>query len=165
MNDHPPNPDEPDDIGDQYRRASAMDTSRPSERVRKAVLGHAARLAAQRGATKHTGPIDIKRTTANRAWWRTRPAIAGTLAAAVLAGLLITPLFIGPDEPRTAAFRPAANSVPRAPERRQLQNTVERPLPSPPPQAAQLRSMAKELRESGARRQVDRSRRAESGGG
>jgi len=34
----PPSQDQPDDVDDQYRRASALDPSRPSEAVRRAVL-------------------------------------------------------------------------------------------------------------------------------
>jgi hypothetical protein len=65
-----------------YRRASALDTSRPSAATRRAVLDYSARLAAERVAA---------RTPVRR--WR-RPAIFGTLAAAALAGLLITPQFL-----------------------------------------------------------------------
>lgn len=112
MNDRPSNPDEPDDIGDRYRRASALDTSRPSERVRNAVLGHAARLAAQRGANKQTARIEFERYAQDRAWRRRRPAIVGTLAAAVLAGLLVTPYLIGPGAPDRSAIRPAPSAAP-----------------------------------------------------
>ena len=45
MNEMPPSKDESEDVDDHYRRASALDPSRPSEPVRRAVLEHAARLA------------------------------------------------------------------------------------------------------------------------
>ena len=48
MNDVPPSEDPPDHIDDLYRRAGSLDTSRPSEAVRRAVLDHAERLAAER---------------------------------------------------------------------------------------------------------------------
>ncbi len=107
MNDVPPSEDPPDPIDDFYRRASSLDTSRPSEAVRRAVLDHAERLAAERlaaerlpdtGALEKPGVAEFDVARARRphpgrdlsASWR-RPAIVGGLAAAVLAGLLITP--------------------------------------------------------------------------
>jgi ankyrin repeat protein len=91
MNKVPPNEDPAEDVDAQYRRASALDPSRPGEAVRRAVLVHAAQLAAQR-ATAGAGSRLKSRRTANRAWWR--PAIFGTLAAAGLAGLVIAPQFL-----------------------------------------------------------------------
>jgi len=103
MNDLPPRDDPPDEIDDRYRRASALDTSRPSETVRSAVRAHAARLARSRRA------------------WRRLPMV-GTLAAAALAGLLITPHFLEPQ------FRPVP--VPHVPA------PASTPAPAPPPTAA-----------------------------
>ncbi len=125
MNGTPPDPDFADDIDDRYRRATALDPSRPSEAVRSAVLEHAANLLEQRAgnADENVGanvgamrPAQIRR-------WR-RPAIFGTLAAAALAGLLITPRFLPPREdsqkkaaespaPRTAAPRTPVSELPR----------------------------------------------------
>ncbi|MGA2188356.1 MAG: ankyrin repeat domain-containing protein [Steroidobacteraceae bacterium] len=94
MNGLPPREDPPDDIDDRYRRAAAADTSRPSEAVRRAVLDHAGRLARSRRA------------------WRRLP-IVGTLAAAALAGVLVTPrLFESPVAPAPV---PAAVREPAAP--------------------------------------------------
>lgn len=106
MNKVPPNEDPADDVDAQYRRASALDPSRPGEAVRRAVLVHAAQLAAQR-ATAGAGSRLKSRRTANQAWWR--PAIFGTLAAAGLAGLVIAPQFLAPRAPPVA--EPPANTL------------------------------------------------------
>ena len=110
MNELPPNPDEPEDVDDQYRRATALDPSRPSESVRRAVLAHAARLAAERAASTVSAngigagqgtaaaKIGAARRGAPQSW--RRPAIFGTLAAAALAGLLIAPQYL----PRRAIY-------------------------------------------------------------
>jgi hypothetical protein len=103
MNKVPPSQEQPDDGDDQYRRASALDPSLPSEAVRRAVLAHAAQLAAERATT---------RTAMHQAWWR--PAILGTLAAAALAGLMIAPRFLVPRAP-PAAEAPPARADGRAP--------------------------------------------------
>jgi Ankyrin repeats (3 copies) len=125
VKERPPNED--DDIDEQYRRASARDASRPSEPVRRAVLRHAAELAAQRAAGRgpiapdeladdaghngELGPVkfDIKRPAANE--WRWRPAAYGGLAAAALAGLLIAPHFLPPAHAPVSSSPPAARSA------------------------------------------------------
>ena len=137
MNEVPPGRDESDDADDLYRRASALDESRPSELVRRRVLDHAAQLAAERAA-KNVPPRIASARGALRTWRRRRPAIFGTLAAAALAGLLITPRFFTPSVPPGAppsappmaalptmtAAPPAADSrnqeaaAPAAPEQR-----------------------------------------------
>ena len=88
----PPSQEQPDDVDDQYRRASALDPSRPSEAVRRAVLAHAAQLVAQRATRDEGSMIKSTRRAVNPAWWR--PAILGTLAAAALAGLVVAPRFL-----------------------------------------------------------------------
>ena len=55
MSTAPPPWDPADDPDEQYRRASALDPSRPSEATRHAVLSHAARLAAARRHTRVDG--------------------------------------------------------------------------------------------------------------
>ncbi len=95
MNDVPPSLDPPEDIDDRYRRAAALDPSRPSDSVRRAVHRHAAQLAGRR--------------TTRRTWWQ--PAAVGTLAAAALAGLLVTPHFLAPTPPAL----PAGSAPPQAP--------------------------------------------------
>ncbi|MGA2708401.1 MAG: ankyrin repeat domain-containing protein [Steroidobacteraceae bacterium] len=98
MNDVPPSNDDPDDIDDRYRRAAQLTQSRPSEAVRRAILEHAAKRAAEHAAAQpaKSEPVQIRRRTpaAYRSRWR--PAIFGTLAAAALAGLLVTPLWHSP---------------------------------------------------------------------
>ncbi len=105
MNERPPN--EEDDVDEQYRRASARDGSGPSESVRRAVLRHAAELAAQRGPREPApAKIDFKQPAANEVRWR--PAAYGGLAAAALAGLLIAPHFLPPSSPPPERRAPAA---------------------------------------------------------
>jgi hypothetical protein len=77
------------DLDDQYRRLSALDASRPSEEARRNILAHAAQLAAGHRA-KQSRASD-RRGSARRRW---KPAILGSLLAAGLAGLLITPRFL-----------------------------------------------------------------------
>jgi hypothetical protein len=121
MNEVPPGQDEGDDADDLYRRASALDDSRPSERVRRRVLDHAAQLAAERVAQISAAKLAATRA-ANRRW--RRPAIFGTLAAAALAGLLVTPRFFTPGAPP-----PTASQL----------STASLPPPAAPPQAAESR--------------------------
>jgi len=113
MTEVPPSQDEFDDADELYRRASALDGGRPSEPVRRAILKHAAELAAAR-ALDNAGRKAVKRPPARQAWWR--PAAFGTLAAAALAGLLVTPQFITHHTPNTTASSPqnAAKSAPAA---------------------------------------------------
>ena len=108
MNDVPPNQPPSDDIDSFYRRASALDPSRPSDRTRQAVLAHARKVAAS----------DTRINTKLRwreVWWR--PAVFGTLAAAGLAGLLALPQILTPRvAPRTTdataqLSEPAAGSA------------------------------------------------------
>ncbi len=112
MNEMPPTRDPPDDLDDRYRRASDLDSSRPSERVRRAVLQNAQQLAAERAAKKGDTRIGSPPRRAANPWWR--PAIFGSLAAAALAGLLITPHFLATRAPLTSASAPAS-SLARAP--------------------------------------------------
>ena len=113
MTEVPPSQDESDDADELYRRASALDGGRPSEAVRRAILTHAAELAAAR-AVDNAGSKAVKRRPAPQAWWR--PAAFGTLAAAALAGLLVTPQFITHHPPNMTASSPqsAAKSAPAA---------------------------------------------------
>ncbi|HTD12871.1 MAG TPA: ankyrin repeat domain-containing protein [Steroidobacteraceae bacterium] len=114
MNKVPPDQDPADDVDAQYRRASALDPSRPGEAVRRAVLAHAAQLAAER-ASAVAGRLKSRRT-AHPTWWR--PAIFGTLAAAGLAALVIAPQLLTPRAPPvagSAAIAPAADNLASAP--------------------------------------------------
>jgi hypothetical protein len=126
VNERPPNED--NDVDELYRRASARDASRPSESVRRAVVRHAAELAARRAAQggpiqsapdqnalgarrEELGPVklDFKQPAANE--WRWRPAAYGGLAAAALAGLLIAPHFLPPSPAPASALERRAKSA------------------------------------------------------
>ena len=54
MSELPPNPHESDPVDELYRRASALDASRPSESVRRAVLDHMPRNSQRR--RQHRAP-------------------------------------------------------------------------------------------------------------
>ncbi len=139
MNDVPPGREEPDDVDGAYRRASALDPSRPSELVRRRILKHAAERAAERAG--ESDAADIRRTRASGPW--RRPAIFGTLAAAALAGLLITPRFFMPHAPSTAATSSAqvqrpSSAIPSAPtEQAEGRAPVTAADEQPPPPAAE----------------------------
>ena len=116
MNQAPSGPDLPDDVDERYRRASALDPSRPGETVQRAVLAHAARLAAER-ATQDTGASGRVRPRRTQRW--RRPAILGTFAAAALAAVLVAPRFLAPPVAPAVVATPVAQSarsdVPPAP--------------------------------------------------
>jgi hypothetical protein len=128
MNKVPPSQDQPEDVDDQYRRASALDPSRPSEAVRRAVLAHAAQLAAERASRVEGSKTKSTRTAVNQAWWR--PAILGTLAVAALAGLMIAPRFL---VPRAEGTRPntAPALVAQAPDTRADERAPSAPAVGP----------------------------------
>jgi hypothetical protein len=139
MNDVPPGQPPSDDIDSFYRRASALDPSRPSDRTRQAVLAHARKVAASNIR------IDTKLRRRDR-WWR--PAVFGTLAAAGLAGLLALPQILTPRvAPRTThataqlsqpgAGAPASaaptSQVARPPADRPTMSQLAAPPPAAPP--------------------------------
>lgn len=129
----PPMPDAPDEVDDRYRRASALDPSRPGEAVRRRVLEHATQVAAERASR----PESVPQRGAHG--WRTA-AVFGTLAAAALAGLLIAPRFLMrpprevPRPPPPIAAELAADSPAEAPARAQV--------PASPPVAKSMHSAA-----------------------
>jgi ankyrin repeat protein len=141
MNEIPTMHEEPDEADERYRRLSDRDAGGPSEPVRRAVLQHAAELAAQVRAEQK--PAALERAVARKNRWRV-PAYSGLAAAAVFAGLLTLPHFLLPTrEPvvRTAAApspaSPAAareTAAPRAAE----QNGIARPRNSSSPTDARL---------------------------
>jgi Ankyrin repeats (3 copies) len=145
MSEMPPSKDESEDVDDHYRRVSALDPSRPSEPVRRAVLEHAARLAeertpnAERTANNATRGIGSTRPARHRTWWR--PAAFGTLAAAMLAGVLIAPQFLTPRAPPSASApaqvsQPKAAATPAAPAEMKEQprrSAADERAPAPPP--------------------------------
>jgi hypothetical protein len=173
MNELPPDAGPPDDIDDRYRRAAALDCSRPSESVRRAVLEHAAKLAAERSMGRSAAQeakdipnqLGVNPTAANQRWWR--PAIFGALAAAALAGLLIGPQYLPPRAPSAVArteieaMRPEADAV-QSPPASPSTPASPSPLPSSA-ETAQTQSMAlAEAREAPAER-VTTARNRESG--
>jgi hypothetical protein len=109
MNDTPPPDDAADDLEALYRKSSAQDPSRPSAKTRQAILEHSLRIATNRAQTPRAdwriqsesspalGPITPV-TGLSRPKWR-RPVLVGSLAAAVLAGLLIGPQYLRPAAP------------------------------------------------------------------
>ena len=112
----PPSQYGPDDLDEEYRRASALDPSRPSEAVRRTVLDHAAKLAAER-TVKQGGIKSAKRRQPMATHARWRPAIFGSLAAAALAGILIAPHLLGPRVPPAPARDRAPPTVAARAER------------------------------------------------
>jgi hypothetical protein len=120
-----------EDLDEIYRRASALDPSRPSEAVRRTVLEHAAALAAA-----------PPRPAANRARWR--PAIFGTLAAAGLAGLLIMPRVFNPRAPAESADTVAPAEAPPV--------VATPPLAGAPPLAAPAAARSRAIAPADRRR-------------
>lgn len=125
------------DIDDQYRRAAAQDPSQPSESTRQKILAHAAELAAQRAAGNAPLRPDFRGPAANQPSWR--PALVGTLAAAGLAGLLITPLFLSqrvpPSVESSLTVAGKARGERNAEQPRVLPAPLTAPIESPPPVA------------------------------
>lgn len=103
MNSLPPPRDPADDADEQYRRASSLDPSRPSEATRRAVLSHATRIAAGRA-----------RRATLRPWMLLRPAVVGTAATAVLVGVLVAPRFLVPRAPESPEPKIGSTSLPPA---------------------------------------------------
>lgn len=118
MTELPPPNEGLEEVDERYRRLSDRDSSRPGEGIRRAVLRHAAELAAQARTQGSSAPIESRRPSANEPRWRV--ATYGGLAAAALAGLLITPHFLTPS---TAPMAPAASMARLSPP---PAHTVER---------------------------------------
>jgi hypothetical protein len=157
------------DIDERYRRATAEDQSRPSEATRRHILANARRVAAVRSAMPaDLSAREVARSNAVPSHPRAHPsglrhwrrAAAGTLAAAALAGLLVTPHFLRSvnTAPATAPTiapesRPATPpATPLAPPAA----TLGAPAisPAPPPLAAESPNDAS----SAAQRSVPRFR-------
>lgn len=120
---------EPDEVDERYRRLSDRDPTRPSEGVRRAVLRHAAELAAH-VQNEEKSPA-VHRPAAKHAPWRVA-SYAGLAAAAALAGLLIAPHFLTPSP------APMARQSLGAPSRPPADVVAPVPVaPAPPPAADQ----------------------------
>jgi hypothetical protein len=113
VSERPPSPEDSDDVDALYRRASARDASRPSESVRRAVLDHAAQLAANRAAGKGSARSGTGLRAKRQTWWR--PAALGTLAAAAVAGFLVIPQYLTPQTPISPTSAPAPATTPAVP--------------------------------------------------
>ncbi len=141
MTELPPEDESADEVDDLYRRASQTDTSRPSESVRRAVLDHAAMLAAERAPRVVPARPDTPRRTVSRSW--RRPAIVGTLATAALAGLMVVPRFLVPSEPPMTASSSAEMSQLTVGGARAPVTTAEPPAqPAPAPYTESLDRLA-----------------------
>jgi hypothetical protein len=102
MNRIPANDDD-EELDQRFRSGLADEEGRPNEAVRRAILENGARAAAAQR--------ERSRPAANDARWR--PAIFGTLAAAVFAGLLVVPILRAPVvQPPSAASSQASKSAP-----------------------------------------------------
>jgi hypothetical protein len=127
MNETPPPNEGPDEADERYRRLSGRDASIPSETVRRAVLRHAAELAAQARAEEN--PAATHRSAAKTTRWRV--ATYGGLAAAALAGLLMVPHFLMPTNPPVALQSLIAPSPePAAPAPAPMLSPAEREAPA-----------------------------------
>jgi len=105
-----------DRVDDYYRQASALDNGRPSEVVRRAIVIHATKLAAEQ-------------TTQRQVRRRWNPAFFGSLAAAAIVGLLVTPQLFRIGEPSED------RNIPRAPPAPALSASRPRAESSVPIQA------------------------------
>jgi hypothetical protein len=100
MNERPPTPEPADDLDVAYRQLSQLDPGAPGAATRRAILTHAHKLARKR--------LQARAAASKNSWrgfsWRLlgRPAAFGTLAAAIVAGLVIVPRYLLPDLPSVA---------------------------------------------------------------
>jgi len=105
-----------DDIDERYRRASTDEAGVPAESTRRAILAHAASLAAQRNPGHARATLATTPPRTGRARWR-RPALFGSLAAAALAGLMVVPQLLHPALPPIATQSPAPVAAAALPAR------------------------------------------------
>jgi len=115
----PPPWDPSDDVDEQYRRASDLDASRPSEATRRAVLSHAETLAAARARGQSGRRPWMSALGAMLRW---QPAIVATVASALLVAILIAPQFLVPRAPESSRSESLRDAAP-----------VTRPATAPPP--------------------------------
>ena len=129
MNTPPPPDDLPQELIQAYRRASADDRSKPSQRVRDTILARARQAAASSANTRD--PLIPATAAANDARWKWKTA-AG-LATVGLVGLLALQNFHTSTRMTTATDSSTVETPSRP-----LQTPSETDLaaPSPPPAAA-----------------------------
>jgi hypothetical protein len=111
LNEIPTSNEGPDEADERYRRLSDRDPSGPSEAVRRAVLQHAAELAARARTQENSAAME--RPAAKGTRWRVA-TYGGLAAAAALAGLLMVPHFLVPSTPPLALQPLVASSPPPA---------------------------------------------------
>lgn len=121
-----------EDLDERYRRESQADRDRPSEWVRRSVLEHATQLAAGRRRQASGRGAKGDGMSPGR-WWV--PAIVGTLAASVLAGLLVAPMLSdspssSPQYAHSSARPPTTAPRPSPPEQSKLPPDAAPPAPS-----------------------------------
>lgn len=133
MNRMPPEQDPPEDVDERYRRASALDSSHPSEATRAAVLAHAAELASGRAAgTAQEARAQQPAARAARGLPGWRAATYAGLAVAALAALMIVPRALRtPSPPAGTAVR--VNGLPPPPVPGAAPSGQPSPAPEPPP--------------------------------
>jgi hypothetical protein len=153
MTEFPPPNEGLEDVDERYRRLSDRDSSRPGDAIRRAVLRHAAELAAQARTQESSAPIEVRRSSAKEPRWRV--ATYGGLAAAALGGLLIAPHFITPSTApmaRTAPMAPLSPPPTHTGERAEESAAAEQPVAAEQPTAraapAKPRALAGNVRPS-----------------
>jgi hypothetical protein len=116
MSEVPTSQESLDVVDDSYKRASALDSSKPSEFARRKVLAHAAQVAAER-AVKHGASAQAPRFNAPAAATKTPSRaliIGGAVVALAVAGFLIVPPLLAPPPKPLTAPPPVLASAPEA---------------------------------------------------
>ena len=91
-----------DALDERYRRASATAPATPSAALRAAILAEGRRVAGEQRRAAEPARFDTGQPAANDGRWRL--AALGTLLAAVIAGLIVTPLYREPPQTPVAAM-------------------------------------------------------------
>ena len=117
-----PNQNPPIDVDDTYRRASALDESRPSEWVRRKVLAHAAQLGAERTVRESAGARAPRSQAAQPAAIQTsrspgRTAVFGAVAAVAVVVVFAAWHFLSPQSSSATATNPKRQTEQIAPQR------------------------------------------------
>jgi hypothetical protein len=113
----PPTDDDDDDMDRRFQTGLKEDGG-PSEAVRRAILNHANRMAAEHAQSRPGGQRSAM------LFVRRRNTIFGTLAAAVFAGLLVLPILRAP-------YNPTQNAADLPPASEALRTPAQAPAPQP----------------------------------
>ena len=144
------NEPEPDDdaLLERYRRASAAEPLAPTDAVRATILAEAARLAAAQRPAPALTLFDTSVPAANQ--WRWQLMAFGTVAAAVIAAILVEPQFRGsapPTNERAAADLRTDARMADAARTSAALPAVEPAVPTAPPEpVARVDSPAEQAR-------------------